>query len=143
MVENSGRTPMHLSDNWWGTVADPLRQIAAKIADFFAPAVEASHTKDSYEICVELPGVAEDNIAINITHNMLTVSGEKRFERQEEGRDFFFSEFSYGKFQRSFRLPEDADEDRVKATFKDGVLSIAIPKKALGKAGKKIAITKS
>ena len=143
MVENTGRTPLHFGDSWWGTVADPLRQIAAKVADFFAPAVEASHTQDNYEICIELPGVAEEDIAINVNRDMLTVSGEKRFSRREEGRDFFFSEFSYGKFQRSFRLPEDVDVDHVKATYTDGVLSIAIPKKELSKAGKKITISKT
>lgn len=143
MVENTGRTPLHFGDSWWGTVADPLRQVAAKVADFFAPAVEASHTQDNYEICIELPGVAEDNIDIKIEHDMLTVSGEKRFTRREEGRDFFFTEFSYGKFQRSFRLPEDVDEDRVKASYTDGVLSVSIPKKDPGKVGKKIEITKT
>ncbi len=142
MVEHAGRTPLHFGDSWWGSVADPLRQIAAKVADFFAPAVEASHTQENYEICLELPGVVEEDIAVRIDRNMLTVSGEKRFTRREDGRDFFFSEFSYGKFQRSFRLPEDADEDNVKATYTDGVLSVTIPKKAMGKSGKKIKITK-
>ncbi|HEY9080216.1 Hsp20/alpha crystallin family protein [Magnetovibrio sp.] len=122
---------------------DPLRQLAAKVADFFAPAAEASHTQDHYEISLELPGVPEENIAIRIERNMLTVSGEKKFHRLHDGQDFFFSEFSYGKFQRSFRLPEDADEDHVKATYTDGVLSITVPKKAVGATGKKIKITKS
>lgn len=143
MVENSGRTPMHFGDAWWGNVMDPLRQFASKVADFFAPAAEASHTQDNYEICLELPGVPEDDISIRIDRNMLTVSGEKKFERQHKGRDFFFSEFSYGKFQRSFRLPEDADEDHVQATYTDGVLNITVPKKAVGHSGKKIEITKS
>lgn len=142
MVENSGRSPMYFGDTWWGSIADPLRQFAAKVADFFAPAAEASRTNESYEICLELPGVPEDHISIHIEHNMLTVSGEKRFERQREGRDFFFSEISYGKFQRAFRLPEDADEDHVTANYTDGVLTIEIPKRALGRNSKKIEITK-
>lgn len=141
MVEQSTRTPM-LNDSWWGTLADPLRQFASKVADFFSPAAEASRTDDVYEIDVELPGVPEENIAVHVEHSTLTVSGEKQFTRQHDGRDFFFSEFSYGKFQRSFRLPGDADEDDIKASYADGVLKIQIPKKAPGKGGRKIAITK-
>jgi len=142
MVENSERTPLHFGDAWWGNLSDPFRQLAAKVADFFAPAAEASRTEDAYEICIELPGVSEDDISVSIDHNMLTVSGEKKFAHKREGRDFFFSEFSYGKFQRSFRLPDDADQDGVKATYKDGLLSLHIGKKAPGKSGKTIKIAK-
>jgi len=142
MVENTGRTPIHYGDTWWGNLADPLKQLAAKVADFFAPAAEASRTEDAYEICVELPGVPEDNIAVHVEHNTLTISGEKHFERKNEGRDFFFSEISYGKFQRSFRLPEDADQDRVQAAYADGLLTVTIPKGALGQSGRKIEISR-
>lgn len=143
MVESRGRTPLNVGDAWWGNIADPFRQLAAKVADFFAPAAEASRTDEHYDIRLELPGVAESDIAVHVEHNMLTVSGEKKFERKEEGEDFFFSEFSYGKFQRAFRLPDDADQDSIKATYRDGLLIIQVGKRQPGKAGKKISITKS
>jgi len=58
----------------------------------------------------------------------LTIQGEKRFEHEETGRTYFFSEREYGAFQRSFRMPPDADGDRIDAAFKNGVLTIKIPK---------------
>ncbi len=143
MVENSGHTPMHVGDRWWGNIADPLRHLAAKVADFFAPAAEASRTDDHYDISIELPGVAEDDITIHVEHDTLIVSGEKNFSRTQEGRDFFFSEFSYGKFQRSFHLPEDASQDDIKATYKDGVLNVEVGKRGNGKTGKQIPIAKT
>ena len=57
-----------------------------------------------------------------------TIKGEKRSEREEKGRTYFFSEREYGAFQRSFRLPEDAQADDVTADFKDGVLTVKVPK---------------
>ncbi len=58
----------------------------------------------------------------------MTVKGEKHFEREEKGKTYFFSERAYGSFQRSFRLPSDAIGDRIEATFKNGLLTIRIPK---------------
>ena len=69
------------------------------------------------------------------------VRGEKRFERSETGRTYFFSEREYGAFQRSFRLPPDADGEKTDAEFKDGVLCLRIAKRAASQAvGKKIEV---
>ncbi len=140
MVETSGRTPIHLGDNWWGGFFDPLRHVASKVADFFAPSAEAAASKDIYEINIELPGVVESDINVSVDRETLLVTGEKYFERNEEGKTYFFSERSYGKFQRSFRLPVDADHDKVEATFKDGVLCLRIAKKPVSDSVKKIEI---
>ena len=73
--------------------------------------------------------------------NNLTVRGEKRFEREESGRNFFFSEREYGSFQRTFRLPPDASSDKIDAEFTDGVLCLKIAKVSPTKsAGRKINI---
>ena len=144
MVETSGRAPSQFGDIWASGVLDPLRTLTSKVADFFAPAAEASGATEHYEVDVELPGVAESDINIAVDHNVLMITGEKKHERKEEGRTFFFSERSYGRFQRSFRLPGDADQDKIDATHKDGVLTIRIAKTRPSKpGGRKIEIHKS
>jgi len=128
MVEKS-HTAAGEDMGWWPNVYEPLRNVGRRIADFFAPDADASSTKDAYEINVELPGVAAENVDVTLEANMLTVSGEKTIERKEEGKTYFFSERRYGKFQRSFRLPEDVRQDEIAAEFKDGVLTLRVPKK--------------
>ena len=126
---------------WWPQVYEPLRNIGAKIADWFAPASDAASTEDAYEINMELPGVAADDIDIAVNDGQLTVRGEKRFQREEKGRTYYFSEREYGAFQRSFRLPSDADADNVAADFLNGVLTVRIPKtKPRQESAKKIQI---
>lgn len=113
---------------WWPQVYEPLRNIGAKIADWFAPASDAASTEDAYEINMELPGVEADDIDIAVDDGQLTIRGEKRFQREEKGRTYYFSEREYGAFQRSFRLTADADAEKVAADFQNGVLTVRIPK---------------
>lgn len=125
----------------WPNLYEPLRGIGQKVADWFAPRSEASAMKDYYEVKVELPGVKAKDIDVSVHDNNLTVRGEKQFEREETGRDFFFSEREYGAFQRTFRLPPDASDDKIDAEFKDGVLSLKIAKQSPTKAaGRKVDI---
>lgn len=113
---------------WWPQVYEPLRGLGEKIADWFAPRADAAATQDSYEINMELPGVAADNIDISVHDGSLIIKGEKHFQREEKGRTYFFSEREYGSFQRSFRLPADAQAQDITADFKDGILSVRVPK---------------
>ena len=113
---------------WWPQVYEPLRHLGEKIADWFAPRSEASAVEDCYEINIELPGVKSEDIDISAHDNQLTVKGEKRAQRQERGRSYFFSEREYGAFLRTFRLPSDADSDGITADFQDGVLQLRVPK---------------
>ena len=138
MVENT-RTP-----GWWPSIYDPLRSFGQRVADWFAPRSEASAMQDYYEINVELPGVKAEDVDVSVHDNSLMIKGEKKSERQESGRTFFFSEFEYGSFQRSFLLPADADSDKIDAAFKDGVLNLRIAKTDTSKpAGKKISVRQS
>ena len=107
---------------------EPLKSFGEKIADWFAPHSEASAAEDSYDISLELPGVSADDIDVSVHEGHLTIKGEKRSEREEKGRTYFFSEREYGAFERSFRLPTDAQSDKVTADFKDGVLTVTVPK---------------
>lgn len=113
---------------WWPYLYEPLRGIGEKIADWFAPRSEASAVRDCYEISLELPGVKAEDIDVSVEDGHLTVKGEKRFEREEKGRTYFFSEREYGAFQRSFRLPPDAQANDVSAEFTNGVLVLKVPK---------------
>ena len=113
----------------WPNLYEPLRGLGQKVADWFAPRSEASAVADIYEINIELPGVAAENIDVSVDDNSLTVRGEKQFEREETGRDFFFSEREYGAFQRTFRLPPDAAAESIAAEHKDGLLTLKVPKK--------------
>lgn len=113
---------------WWPHIYEPIRGIGEKIADWFAPRSEASAVQDCYEISLELPGVNADDIDVSVENGHLTVKGEKRFEREEKGRTYFFSEREYGAFQRSFRLPADAQAGDITADFKNGVLALKVPK---------------
>ncbi len=129
---------------WLPGLYEPFRQIGEKIADWFAPKSEASATSDFYRIDVELPGVKPEDIDLSVHENSLTVRGEKHFEHQEGGKSYFFSEREYGAFQRTFRLPSDADADSAEADFDNGVLTIRVPKHGETRPdGRKIAINRT
>lgn len=113
---------------FWPHLFDPFREFGHAVSNFFAPKAEASHSDDSYEISLELPGVSEDDVSVSIHEDILTIKGEKKAEREEKKKDFYFSERSYGAFQRSFRLPANTAVDDIQARFNDGVLSVIIPK---------------
>lgn len=122
MVETS-----HVA-GFWPSVYEPFRSLGGKLADWFAPASEAASDETAYRIDLELPGVKMDDIDISVTNNVLSVKGEKKSAREETSGDVYFCERQYGAFQRSFRLPADAAAERVDASFKDGLLSLTIPR---------------
>ncbi len=122
---------------WLPNIYDPLRSFGQKVADWFAPRSEASAMDDCYDISVELPGVKAADVDIALDGDNLTVRGEKRSSREEEGRTYFFSEREYGAFQRTFRLPPDADRDNIVADFSDGLLNLKIAKVAPSKPEEK------
>lgn len=118
---------------WWPRLYEPLQNIGQKVADWFAPRSDASTLEHAYEINVELPGVKAEDVDVSVHDNNLVVRGEKHHSREDKGRTFFFSEREYGLFQRSFRLPPDADGDNIDASFTDGVLCLKIAKEAPSK----------
>ena len=94
----------------------------------FVPAVELSENDESYTISVELPGVRREDVHVDLREGMLIVQGEKRSEREEKKERGRYLERTYGSFCRTFALPADAETERLEAKFKDGVLSIHIPR---------------
>ena len=93
------------------------------------PMVDIEETKDDFVIYAELPGVSKDDVKINLADDTLTLSGEIKAPENKEERKFHRVERSYGKFQRSFYVPMHIQSDKVKATFKDGILTVKLPKK--------------
>ncbi len=104
---------------------------------------DLSETDDAIEITAELPGIDEKDVELVLSENVLTMKGEKRAETEEKEKDYYLSERRYGSFQRSMRLPDTVDPNKIKATFDKGVLTVTMPKRTEAKRKKKrIAIGK-
>ena len=100
-----------------------------------SPTVDIFEEGKDVVVKAEIPGMKKDDINVDIDENSITISGEKKEEKREEKKDYHRVECSYGSFCRSFRLPDNVSADKAKASFKDGVLEIRMPKS--GKAKKK------
>ena len=94
----------------------------------FSPSLDLSETDSEFKVSAELPGLDENDVNVSLAHNVLTISGEKKDEHEEEKENFRRIERSYGSFKRSVALPEEVDPDNVEATFKNGVLTVVLPK---------------
>jgi HSP20 family protein len=107
----------------------------------FIPIVNTREADSAYYIEVELPGIKKENISIDVNDDTLTISGERKTKEHSEDDIFYKVESLYGKFERSFALPEDVDTNKIEASSKNGVLEIKIPKiEKLQKTPKKIEI---
>jgi HSP20 family protein len=105
----------------------------------FSPAVNTREDENGYYIHADLPGVEKKDIHIDLKENVLTISGERKHKEEISEKDYYKLESFYGKFQRSFTIPEDADTDSIEAATENGVLNITILK-AAPKESKKIEI---
>jgi HSP20 family protein len=92
------------------------------------PSIDVSESDDEIVVQAEIPGVSPEDVEISVDDNHLIISGEKRQESEEQEKNFYRVERSYGSFRRSLALPSGADVDNIKASSKDGVLSVRIPK---------------
>jgi HSP20 family protein len=95
----------------------------------WSPLVDVKETSDALIFNAEMPGVKEEEIEVTIENNVLTIKGERKFERDEKNENYHRVERAYGSFQRSFSLPNNLDVDNVKADYSDGMLEISFPKK--------------
>jgi len=109
-----------------------------------SPAADVTETEKGYEIIAELPGLDESNVDVKFADGTLTIKGEKKEEKEEKKKDYYVSERRFGSFQRSFRVPKGVDADKIEASFKNGVLTVTMPKtQEAQKAEKKIAVKKA
>lgn len=93
------------------------------------PAVNITESKDNFTIEVAAPGLNKEDFKINIENNLLTISSEKKNEKEDKEKNYVRREFSYSCFKRSFVLPDTVQIDGIKAAHKDGILMVEIPKK--------------
>lgn len=111
--------------------ADPFRAMAPLAAEerAFVPRFEVKETKEGFLFKADLPGVKENDLHINLTGTLLTISGKRDEEHKEEAATWYAYERNFGSFSRSFTLPESADIEHVTADLKEGVLTLVLPKK--------------
>jgi len=98
------------------------------IPSVWTPAVDVAEDENEYVVKVELPGVSKDDVKITMQENILTIRGEKKEEKETKESHFQRVERSYGSFQRSFTLPTHVKNEKIEASYKDGILTVTLPK---------------
>ncbi len=94
----------------------------------WSPSVDLSENDEDYKVKAEIPGMKKEEIKVSYRDNVLTLTGEKKQEKEKKDENYHRIERAYGKFERSFWLPKEVKADEIRAKYKDGVLSISIPK---------------
>ncbi len=94
----------------------------------YAPRVDVVENKENFVVRAELPGMKKDEVKLTLENNVLSLSGEKRHEEKRDEDNYHLMETRYGKFERSFRLTDNIDRSNIVADYKDGVLTITLPK---------------
>lgn len=97
--------------------------------NFNVPATNIVENENSFELELAVPGMKKEDFKIDVENNMLTISSEKQEEKEEKGKNYTRKEFMCGSFSRSFVLPKSINTEKIKAEYKDGVLSLSLPKK--------------
>ncbi len=100
----------------------------ASLAGAFSPALDVEENDDAFTLHIELPGISADAVDVSIEENVLTISGERQFYSDKDADGFRRVERSFGRFHRAVRLPDRVDPDKVAATYKDGLLTVTVPK---------------
>lgn len=101
---------------------------ASGVAQRWLPAMDLVERDDHFVLKADLPGLSEEDVAIEVQDNVLTLSGERKGEHERKERGFYRLERSFGKFSRTLTLPEGIDPDGIEAKFENGVLEVSIPK---------------
>jgi HSP20 family protein len=113
-----GRLPIH---------KDGDKEESLTVAEW-RPLVDIVEDEKEYLIKAELPEVKKEDAKVTVQDDVLTIAGERKYEKEEKGKKYHRVERAYGSFERSFTLPEDADASKITAEFKDGVLKVHLPK---------------
>jgi len=94
----------------------------------WAPAVDITEDEKEYLVTAELPDIKKEDVKVTVENGILSISGKRKFEKEEQGKKYHRIERSYGSFLRSFDLPDDADPEKVDAKFSDGTLKVHVTK---------------
>ena len=124
-------------DNWFNNISSDFPAFLSERSEW-KPRFEVLNGTDAYRLRADLPGMIKKDVDIKITEDVLTIKGERENKNINQND---YSEFTYGKFSRSFSLPDDVKQDGIKASMKDGVLALEIPRmKKVSPEIKKISI---
>jgi HSP20 family protein len=104
------------------------RAFFAAQPDLFGAAVDIVEKDKAFEVTAELPGMSEKDVQVEIVNGSLRIQGEKKEEKEERRKDYYLSERRYGSFERRFPIPDGVDVDKIDASFKQGVLTVTLPK---------------
>lgn len=113
-------------NRFFDTLFEPAN--ATNRSQRWAPAMDLVEAEDHFLLKADLPGLGEDDVAIEVQDNVLTVSGERKTEHERKEKGFYRLERSFGRFSRSLTLPEGVNAEAIKASFDKGVLEVSIPK---------------
>ena len=113
-------------DSWFNSIVSEFPTSYERTSSWM-PCFEVLNTSNAYSIRADLPGMIKKDVNIEIANNTLIISGE-RMNKNNDNNQYSYSELNYGKFSRSFNLPEDVREDKIHASMKDGVLALQIPR---------------
>lgn len=116
---------------WW-----PDRWFRTDELEIRAPVVDLFEEKDDIVVKAELPGMTKDDVEVNLTDHTLTIKGEKKKQEEIREENYFRSERSYGSILRTLELPKEVHADKVKASFKNGILEVRLPKTEEAKSKK-------
>jgi HSP20 family protein len=115
--------------------------LTTEFKDFdWMPQIEVTKANGDFMIKTDLPGLTKDDVKIELTDEVLTISGERKEEKEEKEKDFYRSERCYGRFFRQIPLPEGAKADKANATFTNGVLEVKIPVAKMESSARKLEI---
>lgn len=117
-----------LFDAFFGKQMERMRE------ELWAPAINVEETENEFIVKAELPGLKKEDIKLSLTEDGLVIFGERKFEKEEKGKTYHRIEMNYGKFERSVRFPVEVIPDKAKATYKDGILTVTVPKSEKSKA---------
>jgi HSP20 family protein len=99
-----------------------------KFTGGFMPTINTREAEDAYYVELDLPGIKKEDIDVDVKDNVITISGERKIQNEIDEEDYYSIESHFGKFERSFTLPENVNADKIQAQSKDGVLEVVIPK---------------
>lgn len=92
------------------------------------PRMDIAETEKGYELTADLPGLRDKDVDISVSNDVLTITGERSYDQESDGRSVHLNERGFGTFKRSFSLPDEVDQDQIQARLKNGVLAVFLPK---------------
>ena len=129
---NPSKSLWNFNDDAFKTFFDEDRYLSRN-RDSYYPAVDIEENENAYHVSMELPGMEKKDIKISYQDDVLTISGEKKDQKEDKDKNYHYFERRFGKFERSFRIHTDVIEDKIDANFKDGVLTVEMPKAEIAK----------